>query len=35
MQENAMRIDVSWRNPARRYADLYRQVAREGSRPVA
>jgi starch synthase len=29
MQENAMRIDVSWRNPARRYADLYRQVARE------
>ncbi len=31
MQENAMTTDVSWRNPARRYADLYRQVARRQS----
>lgn len=28
MQRNGMTTDVSWRNPARRYADLYRQVAR-------
>jgi starch synthase len=23
IQRNGMSIDVSWRNPARRYADLY------------
>jgi starch synthase len=28
MQANAMQVDVSWRNPARRYAELYRQLAR-------
>jgi starch synthase len=28
MQKNGMTVDVSWRNPARRYADLYREVAR-------
>ena len=27
MQKNGMTIDVSWRNPARRYADLYREIA--------
>jgi starch synthase len=27
MQKNGMTTDVSWRNPARQYADLYRQVA--------
>ena len=27
MQKNAMSVDVSWRNPARHYADLYREVA--------
>jgi starch synthase len=31
MQENAMTTDVSWRNPARHYAGLYRQVARRQS----
>jgi glycogen synthase len=29
MQRNAMQVDVSWRNPARRYAQLYRQVGRK------
>src|ERR1019366_10654983 len=28
MQTNGMTVDVSWRNPARHYADLYRQVAK-------
>jgi len=28
LQANGMTADVSWHNPARRYADLYRQVAR-------
>ena len=28
MQKNAMALDVSWRNPARRYAALYREIAR-------
>ena len=28
MQKNGMSVDVSWRNPARRYADLYRQLAK-------
>jgi starch synthase len=28
MQKNGMSVDVSWRNPARHYADLYRQVAK-------
>ncbi len=28
MQQNGMSVDVSWHNPARHYADLYRQVAR-------
>ncbi len=27
LQKNGMTVDVSWRNPARHYADLYRQVA--------
>jgi starch synthase len=27
MQRSGMGTDVSWRNPARRYADLYREVA--------
>lgn len=27
MQKNAMSIDLSWRNPARHYADLYRELA--------
>lgn len=27
MQKNAMATDVSWKKPARHYADLYRQVA--------
>lgn len=27
MQKSAMTTDVSWKNPARHYADLYRQVA--------
>jgi starch synthase len=31
MQTNGMTIDVSWRNPARHYADLYRQVAKLNS----
>src|ERR1035437_1473625 len=31
MQKNGMTVDVSWRNPARRYADLYRQVAKLNS----
>jgi starch synthase len=26
MQNNGMAVDVSWRSPARQYADLYRQV---------
>jgi starch synthase len=30
LQHNGMTVDVSWRNPARHYADLYRQVARPG-----
>lgn len=30
MQKNAMNVDVSWRNPARQYAGLYRKVARLG-----
>jgi starch synthase len=30
MQRNGMTVDVSWNDPARRYADLYRQVARPG-----
>jgi starch synthase len=30
MQGNGMTVDVSWHDPARRYADLYRQVARPG-----
>jgi starch synthase len=28
IQKNGMSVDVSWRNPARRYADLYRQLAK-------
>ena len=28
LQKNGMAVDVSWRNPARHYADLYRQVAK-------
>ncbi|SHJ87265.1 starch synthase [Bradyrhizobium lablabi] len=28
MQRNGMTVDVSWHDPARHYADLYRQVAR-------
>jgi starch synthase len=28
MQKNSMTVDVSWRDRARQYADLYRQVAR-------
>jgi starch synthase len=28
MQKNGMNVDVSWRNPARRYGDLYRDVAK-------
>jgi len=31
MQTNGMTVDVSWRNPARHYADLYRQVAKLNS----
>jgi starch synthase len=31
MQKNGMTVDVSWRNPARHYADLYRQVAKFNS----
>ena len=31
MQNNAMTVDVSWHHPARRYADLYREVARLNS----
>jgi starch synthase len=27
LQKNAMTTDVSWKNPARHYADLYRQLA--------
>jgi starch synthase len=27
LQRNGMAVDVSWRNSARRYADLYRQIA--------
>ena len=30
MQQNAMNVDVSWRNPARQYAGLYRKLARLG-----
>jgi starch synthase len=30
MQNNGMNVDVSWRNPARQYAGLYRKVARLG-----
>lgn len=30
MQKNAMNVDVSWRNPARQYAGLYRKLARPG-----
>jgi starch synthase len=34
MQNNAMTVDVSWHNPARRYADLYRRVAKlDATRP--
>jgi starch synthase len=29
VQRNAMRTDVSWRRPARRYAELYRDLVRE------
>lgn len=28
LQRNGMAVDVSWRDPARRYADLYRQIAK-------
>jgi len=28
LQETGMSVDVSWRTPARQYADLYREVAR-------
>ena len=28
LQKNGMTVDVSWRNPARQYADLYREVGR-------
>ncbi len=28
LQKSGMRTDVSWRRPARRYADLYRELAR-------
>jgi starch synthase len=28
MQQNGMAVDVSWRNSARHYADLYRQIAK-------
>ena len=28
MQKNGMNVDVSWRNPARQYAGLYRKLAR-------
>jgi starch synthase len=28
MRGNGMTVDVSWRNPARHYADLYRQLAK-------
>lgn len=31
MQKNGMSVDVSWRNPARHYADLYGQVAKPRS----
>ena len=31
LQCNAMRIDVSWRRPAARYAALYREVTKHGS----
>jgi glycogen synthase len=27
LQSNGMAVDVSWRNSARHYADLYRQIA--------
>lgn len=30
MQNNGMNVDVSWRNPARQYASLYRKLARPG-----
>ncbi|MGH9806165.1 MAG: glycosyltransferase, partial [Terriglobia bacterium] len=30
MQKNAMNVDVSWRNPARQYAGLYRKLAALG-----
>ena len=28
IQKNGMTVDVSWRNSARRYADLYRQIVK-------
>jgi starch synthase len=31
MQKNGMTVDVSWHNPARHYADLYREVAKLNS----
>jgi starch synthase len=31
-QHNAMAADVSWRRPARRYADLYRELLAEHRR---
>ncbi len=34
MQTNAMRTDVSWRDPARRYAALYAQIVRSRPSPV-
>ena len=34
MQANAMRAEVGWERPARRYAELYRQAIRARSLPV-
>jgi starch synthase len=34
MQKNGMNVDVSWRNPARQYAGLYRKLARLGATSV-
>ena len=36
MQRNGMKADVSWRNPARHYANLYRELLAErtGAQPV-
>jgi starch synthase len=34
LQRNGMAVDVSWRNRASQYADLYRQIDAERSRAL-